>query len=167
MLEMRSKLEELDRSIVAAAAREREGSEKRDAIMVSRERMQDEMGSIRTALAADEKALDGVMESRRDAELHLVRVKEKITALETAITETRDTMLQLKPKLEASRRTAEMPDAAAQLDSADLAALEDRATAAERDRERLLEEVNSMRLEELSASNEAETAETRVRKGSS
>ena len=163
MLEMRSKLDELNRSIVSAAALEKDAHQKRDAIMAARERMQDEMVSLRTALAADEKVLEGVMESRRDAELHLIRVKEKITALETAIAETRDTMLVLKPKLESSRRTAEMPDAAAGLDSADLSALEEKAIAAERERERLLEEVNSMRLEQLSAANEAETAETRVR----
>jgi chromosome segregation protein len=163
MLEMRSKLEELDRSILAAEVRERDGNEKRDAILAARERMQDEIGTIRAALASDEKALDGVMESRHEAELHLVRVKEKIMALETAIGETRDTMLQLKPKLESARRSAEMPDAAAGLDSADIAALEEAATSAERERERLLDEVNAMRLEELSASNEAETAGTRVR----
>jgi chromosome segregation protein len=163
MLEMRSKLDELNRSIVSAAALEKDAHQKRDAIMAARERMQDEMVSLRTALVADEKMLEGVMESRRDAELHLIRVKEKITALETAIAETRDTMLVLKPKLESSRRTAEMPDAAAGLDSADLSALEEKAIAAERERERLLEEVNSMRLEQLSAANEAETAETRVR----
>lgn len=163
MLEMRSKLDELERSIAAAQVRESEANTRRDAIMASRERMQDEIGAIRTALVAEEKALEGVMESRHEAELHLVRVKEKITALEAAIAETRDTMLQLKPKLEAARRSSEMPDAAAGLDSADLAALEETATRAEREREHLLEEVNAMRLQELSASNEAEAAEARVR----
>lgn len=163
MLEMRSKLDELERSIASHAAREREGEAKRAAILEARERMQEATGVIRAALSADEKALDGVMESRREAELHLVRVKEKITALETAITETRDTMLQLKPKLDAARRSAEMPDAAADLDSADLAALEEAATRSEREREHVLEEVNALRLAELAASNEAEAVEARVR----
>lgn len=163
ILEMRSKLEELDRSIAATQTREHESEAKRGAILAARERMQDEMGALRLALATEERAHDGVMESRREAELHLVRVKEKMMALEQAIAETRDTVLQLKPKMEASRRTAEMPDAAASFDSADLAGLEEAATTAEREREHLLDEVNAMRLAELGASSEAEAAETRVK----
>jgi chromosome segregation protein len=163
ILEMKSKLAELDTSIARAAARGSEAGERRDALVSGRERLQNEMGEIRSALALEEAALDGLVESRREAELHLVRVKEKITALEQAIAETRDAMLALRPKLENARRTAEMPDAAASLESADLAALEDAATGAQRERERLLEEVNAMRVNEVSASAEAEAAEARVR----
>ena len=162
ILEMQSKLSELDGSIAQAEAREASVHARRTALLAERERVQDEIGAIRAALDTEEKAYDGLVESRRDAELHLVRVKEKITALEQAIAETRDTMLQLKPKLESSRRSAEMPDASAALDSADIAAMEEAAHHAEREREHLLEEVGGMRLEEVSASAEADAAETRV-----
>jgi chromosome segregation protein len=163
LLEMKSKLAEIESSITATEAQERNASERRDRLSAERERLQEEMGAIRASLDAEERSLDGLVESRRESELHLVRVKEKITALEQAIAETRDTMLQLKPKLESSRRTAEMPDPAATLDSADLTALEEAALVAQRDREHLLEEVGGMRLEEVSASAEAEAAEVRVR----
>ena len=163
ILEMKSKLDELDGSIEQAEARGRDADARRAALVSERERLQTETLALRTALATEERALDGLVESRRESELHLVRVKEKITSLEQAIAETRDAMLQLRPKLESSRRSAEMPDAAAALDSADLAALEEAAVTAQHERERLLEEVGAMRLQEVSASAEAGAAEVRVR----
>jgi chromosome segregation protein len=163
LLEMTAKLAELDAAVTTAQSARREADARREVLAGERARLQGEMGAIRASLDAEGHALEGLVESRREAELHLVRVKEKITALEQAIAETRDTMLQLKPKLDAARRTAEMPDAAAGLESADLAALEEAAVAAQHERERLLEEVGGMRLDEVSASAEAEAAEARVR----
>jgi chromosome segregation protein len=162
ILELRSKMDELDRLVAQAEAREREASARRDALGMERERLQREIGAIRAGLAAEERAYDGLVESRRAAELHLVRVKEKITALESSIAETREAMLQLRPKLESGRRSAEMPDAAAELDGADLAALEERAFAVEKEREALAEEVGAMRLEEVAAAAEADAAQARV-----
>jgi len=162
ILDLKTKLAEIESSIVTFESKHREAGARRDALSGERERLQEEMGSIRAGLDGEERALDELVESRRESELHLVRVKEKITALEQAIAETRDTMLQLKPKLETARRGAEATDPAASLDSADLAALEEAALGAQRDREHLLEEVGGMRLEEVSASAEAEAAEARV-----
>lgn len=163
ILELRTKLTELDRSIAAAEADGRGLRERRSVLAQERERVQQEIGAIRANLVSEERAYDGLVERRREAELHLVRVKEKITSLEQGIAETRDAMLQLKPKLESSRRTAEQPDAAAGLEGADLVSLEERALAAEREREALAEAVGSSRLAELSASADAEATGTRVR----
>jgi chromosome segregation protein len=163
ILEMRAKLAELDRSIETVEREERALRERRSRLAEEREGVQREIGAIRTALAAEERAYDGLVERRRGAELHLVRVKEKITALEQGIAETRDAILQLKPKLETSRRTAGQPEATPDLDGAELVALEERALAFERERDRLAEEVGSARLAEVSAAAEAEAADARVR----
>jgi chromosome segregation protein len=162
MLDVNAKLEELDRLVVAAAAREHAASARRTALDDERERAQREIGAIRSALASEEKVGDELMENRREAELHLVRVKEQITALERGIAETRDAILQLKPRLEAARRSAEMPDPAAALDGADLADLEERALAVERERERLAGETEALRLEEVTAAARVTAIENRL-----
>ncbi|HEX5133416.1 MAG TPA: chromosome segregation protein SMC [Candidatus Krumholzibacteria bacterium] len=163
LLEMQAKLAELDRSLAEAEAHEAELRRRRDALTEERERAQREIAAIRGVLAEEERKHEGLVRSRRDAELHLVRVKEKITALEQGISETRDAMLQLRPKLDAARRTAEMPDAGAELDGADLAALEEQVHSAEREREAVADEVGGLRVADVSAAAELEALETRVR----
>lgn len=162
LLEMTSKMAELDRSLASAQEREETLRARRAGLTEDRERAQREIGAIRAALAADEHAYEELVASRRESELHLVRVKEKITALETGIAETRDAILSLKPRFESARRATLMPDAAADLEGADLTALEARALDVEREREALAEEVGRLRLAEVSASAEAQAVETRV-----
>ncbi len=162
LLEMKSKMAELDRSVADAQAREEALEKRRTALTEERERAQREIGSIRAALAADEQAYEGLVGSRRESELHLVRVKEKITALEQGIAETRDAILSLKPKFDSARRATDTPDAGADLEGADLAALEVHAFEREREREALLEEVGRLRLAEVSASAESQANETRL-----
>jgi chromosome segregation protein len=162
LLEMTTKLAELDRSLSSAQAREEALSARRAGLTEERERAQREIVAIRTALLAEEHAYDDLVASRRESELHLVRVKEKITALESGIAETRDAIFALKPKFESAQRATRMPDAAADLEGADLAALEMRALDAEREREALAEEVGRLRLTEVSASAEAQANQTRV-----
>jgi len=162
-LEMKSKLDEIERSLAQAEAVSADARARRTTLVAEREARQREVGSLRAALAAEEQAYDGLVGSRREAELHLVRVKEKIMALEQGIAETRDAILLLRPKLESARRVAEEPDAAAALDSADLVALEERALHAERERERLAEVVGAARLREVSSAAEAEATDLRVR----
>jgi chromosome segregation protein len=162
LLEMTAKMAELDRSLAGAQSREESLSTRRAALTDERERAQREIGAIRGALVADEQAYEDLVASRRESELHLVRVKEKITALERGIAETRDAILSLKPKFDSARRASQMPDAAADLEGADLAALEAHALDAEREREALAEEVGRLRLTEVSVSAEAQASETRV-----
>jgi chromosome segregation protein len=159
---MTSKLAELDRSLASAQSREEALRMRRARFTEDRERAQREIVAIRTALLAEEHAYDDLVASRRESELHLVRVKEKITALEAGIAETRDAILALKPRFESAQRATLMPDAAADLEGADLAALETRALDVEREREALAEEVGRLRLAEVSASAEAQAIETRV-----
>jgi chromosome segregation protein len=159
---MTAKLAELDRSLAAAQAREASLSARRAGLTEERERAQREIVAIRTALLGEETAYDDLVASRRESELHLVRVKEKITALEAGIAETRDAIFALKPRFESAQRATRMPDASADLEGADLAVLETRAFEAERERETLAEEVGRLRLAEVSASAEAQAHETRV-----
>ena len=163
LLEMKSKLAEIDRSFADAEARESGLRGRRAALAEERERAQKEIAGIRAALAAEERTHEGLVRSRRDAELHLVRVKEKITALEQGISETREAMLQLRPKLDSARRMSEMPDAAEGLESADLAALEEQVHAVERERESVAEEVGTLRVADVTAAAELAALETRVR----
>ena len=162
LLEMTTKMAELDRTLAAAQAREEALVARRAALTEERERAQREVGVIRAALVADEQAYEDLVASRRESELHLVRVKEKITALEHSIGETRDAILSLKPRFDSASRAAQMPDAAADLEGADLAALEAHALDSEREREALAEEVGRLRLAEVSASAEHQANETRV-----
>jgi chromosome segregation protein len=163
LLELQSKLAEVDRALAEAEARENQLRTRREALAAEREGAQREITAIRGSLAEAEKVQEGLVQNRRDAELHLVRVKEKITSLEQGISETREAMLQLRPKLDNARRTAEQPDAAGELESADLAVLEEQVTAVERDRERMAEEVGTLRLADVSAAAEVEAIETRLR----
>ncbi len=163
LLDIQSKLVELERSVSEAESREASVAARRADFVGERERARGEINAIRAALGAEERALEELVGSRRDAEINLVRVKEKITALEDAIAQTREAMQALRPKLEAARRTAEMPDAAEALDDADLAELEERGHAVERERDALAEEVGSLRLAQVSAAAEADATETRVR----
>ncbi|MCI0452028.1 MAG: AAA family ATPase, partial [Candidatus Latescibacteria bacterium] len=162
LLEMTTKMAELDRSLAEAQAREESLQKRRAALTDERERAQREILVIRAAMVADEQAYEDLVASRRDSELHLVRVKEKITALESGIAETREAMLTLRPKFDAARRASEMPDAGADLEGADLHALETAALDAERAREALAEDVGRLRLAEVSASAESQAQETRV-----
>ncbi len=162
LLDMTAKLAELDRSLASAQAREESLQARRAALTEEREHAQREVSAVRAALVADEQVYDGLVASRRESELHLVRVKEKITALEHGIAETREAMLSLKPKFDAGRRAAEMPDAAADLEGADLAALETHALDREREREAMAEEVGRLRLAEVSASAEHQADAARV-----
>jgi len=163
LLELEAKRAEIDRSLADAEARENELRRRREALSGERERAQKEITGIRAALADEERAHEGLVRSRREAELHLVRVKEKITALEQGITETREAMLQLRPKLENARRTAEMPDASGALESSDLAALEEQVHAVERERESIAEEVGALRVADVTAAADLEALETRIR----
>ncbi len=162
LLEMTAKMAELDRSLAGAQAREEALRARRNGLTEERERAQRDVGAIRAALLTDEHAYEDLVASRRDSELHLVRVKEKITALESGIADTREAMLTLRPKFDAARRASQMPDAAADLEGADLAALEAEALEAEYQREALAEEVGRLRLSEVSASAENQAHETRV-----
>ncbi|MDH5270826.1 MAG: chromosome segregation protein SMC [Candidatus Krumholzibacteria bacterium] len=163
LLEMQSKLAEIERSLAEAEARENQLRQLRDTLAEKRERAQREITAIRASLAGEERTHEDLVRSRREAELHLVRVKEKITALEQGISETRDAMLQLRPRLESSRRSAEMPDAAADLEGADLAALEEQVHAVEREREALAEEVGALRVADVTVAADLEALETRVK----
>jgi hypothetical protein len=161
LLEMTAKMAELDRTLAAAEERDESLQTRRAALTEERERAQREIGAIRAALVTDEQAYEDLVASRRESELHLVRVKEKITALERGIEETRDAMLSLKPKFDSARRASGMP-AAADLEGADLAALETHAVDTEREREGLAEEVGRLRLAEVSASAESQAHDTRA-----
>lgn len=88
ILEYESKLAELDEQLDAAHVRERRLEERRAELQREREGVQKEIGNIRSALLEEEKRYETLVSNRRDAELHLVRVKEKITSLEGAIGET-------------------------------------------------------------------------------
>jgi chromosome segregation protein len=163
LLDMQTKLAEIDRTYAEAEARENGLRERRAALAEERERAQKEITGIRAALAEEERAHEGLVSSRRDAELNLVRVKEKITALEKGISETREAMLMLRPKLDTARRVSEMPDAAEALEGADLAALEEQVQGVERRRESLAEEVGALRVAHVTAAAELEALETRVK----
>jgi len=149
------------RALAAAAqARETEAHEKRAAIMASPRTHAGRDGLAAHRAVAEERAFEGVRRASRSGAQPRAREGE-ITALENGHAETRDPCCSSKPKLERSRRTAGMPDAAANLDSADLAALEESATRAERETRTPAEGSERDALEQLAASNEAEAAEPR------
>jgi len=163
ILEYESKLDELARSLTEAAGREGRLSERRARLGEERESVQREIGEIRVSLADESQRYEGLQASRRDAELHLVRVKEKITSLETSISETRDSIREFRTRLEAARTQSEGRAEPEELAGADLAQLEEHVLGLEREKESAAESAGRLRLEKVALSGELETVEMRIR----
>jgi chromosome segregation protein len=163
ILEYESKLEELEASLSEAEERERRFELRSDELARERDGIQREISHIRTALVQEERQYESLVASRRDAELHLVRVKEKITSLEEAIAETRTAIRQFRERLEAAHAVAGGDASAEALADADLAALEERVLMLERDKESVAEVTGRLRLEEVTLAGEVVTADTKIR----
>jgi len=161
ILEYETKLEELHTSLDRAHVRERRLEQRSEELAREREGIQREIGTIRSSLADEEKHYEALIAGRRDAELHLVRVKQRITSLEEAIAETKSAIRQSRERLQASHESTDLT--AEEATDADLASLEERALMLERDKEAVSEVVARLRLDEVSLSGEVVTVETKIR----
>lgn len=162
MLEYDTKLAELSGALERAQAEENKQKQRREELVRERDDIQKKIGDIRVALTSEEEHYDELVASRREAELHLVRVKEKITGLGDAIAETRTEIASLRTRLEATRM-AEEGVGSDDLDDADLSELEARAVALERDKDAATEAVATVRLQNVALAGEVETLDTRIR----
>jgi len=162
VLEYDAKLEEITAALREAEAKEGRLREQRDTLAASRASVRKEIINLRGQLATERERYDALQARRRDTELNLVRVKQRISGLEEGIEETRASSRELRERLEAAQRAlsgeAEDTD-----DTVDLAELEKRAIALERERETLSEEAGRLRVEKVALSGEAEALNTRIR----
>ncbi|MDH3285220.1 MAG: chromosome segregation protein SMC, partial [Acidobacteriota bacterium] len=163
ILEYESKLSELVSSLREAETDEERLRGRREQLTAERDAVQAEIAAIRTRLADEEPRHEELAAARRAAELHLVRVKEKITSLETAIAETRQSSRQLRDSLEASReREAAGAARAGAANPEELPGLEARVVELEREKEASGEAAAALRLQEVTVSGEVQTLETRI-----
>jgi chromosome segregation protein len=164
ILEYESKLSELVSSLREAETDEARLRARREQLTAERDTVQAEIGAIRTRVADEEPRHEELAAARRAAELHLVRVKEKITNLETAIADTRQTSRQLRDSLEASREreAAGAARAGAATSDEELPGLEARVVELEREKEAAGEAAAALRLQEVTVSGEVQTLETRI-----
>lgn len=166
ILEYDAKLNELSAALDDASRRVNELEERRRRLLNDREAVQSDITRTRAAAAEKEKRYEDVLSRRRDAELAVVRVKEKITAQESALEETGGAISRFREKLEnVEKHLGEHEDDSQDdvMSNRDLAELEERAVEKEREKEKLAETVGKLRLENVTLAGEVETLRTKIR----
>jgi chromosome segregation protein len=163
ILEYDAKLEELTAALADALRREGDLERAKANLTEKRHEVQRRIGELRSSAQGKRKRLDALALSRRETELTVVRIKEKITALQGALAETEQSMAEAKQRL-ASADGHEAPDGFADdAGNVDLAELESRVHGLEREKESLAEAAGLLRLENVSLAGEVETIETKIR----
>lgn len=167
LLDYDAKLAELSAGLEQLEGAGRELEQLRDSLARERERVQREVAEARRTIAGQEQAVESLRGARRDRELAVVRVKEKITSAETALAENGEAVSALKIRLEA---TTSRPDSGVaadagtdDVDDADVARTEELAVDLEREKDFLAEAVGRLKLENVSVSGEVDTLQTKIR----
>jgi len=167
LLDYDAKLTELSTGLEHLEGAGRELEQLRDTLARDRERVQRDVAEARRTIAAQEQAVESLRGARRDRELAVVRVKEKITSADSALAENGESVSAVKIRLEA---TTNRPDSgvaadagAGDVDDADVARTEQLTVDLEREKESLAESVGRLRLENVSVSGEVDTLKTKIR----
>jgi len=167
LLEYDAKLSELAVALGKAEEAEAELQALRDSLTGDRERVQDKISQVRQSAAALEKRVEGLISDRRDRELTVVRVKEKITSNETALADNGETIAGLRARLEDNEHSAEDAPADGETDRADdgddVARTESLAVELEREKDALAEAVGKLKVENVSVSGEVDTLQIKIR----
>jgi chromosome segregation protein len=167
LLEYDAKLSELSQAFRKSEEAESELEALRDSLAKDRERAQQKASEVRQASSALEKRVEALRSERRDRELTVVRVKEKITSCESALAENGEAISRLRTRLEENGQRADGPppngEAADGADAVDVAHTEDLAVELEREKESLTEIVGKLKVENVSVSGEADTLQSKIR----
>ncbi|MGD8414084.1 MAG: AAA family ATPase, partial [Candidatus Latescibacterota bacterium] len=102
MLEYDAKLTELGEALRKSQDAESELESLRGSLAGDRKRAQDDIARARRETSELEVRIEELTSQRRDRELKVVRIKEKITANESALAENVETIAQLRARLESS-----------------------------------------------------------------
>ncbi len=163
ILEYNGKIGELDKAISIEERRALIVEARRERLAALRNRMITESARVRAELRGEQRSEERIREEQRDAEIGLIRVREKVTSLTGALEESNTAIAGLRLKLQAltGRRDE---NANPQRDSDDeIIGLEDRILALEREREALRESVSSIKLEEATIAGEISTLEAKMK----
>jgi chromosome segregation protein len=167
LLEYDAKLSELAVALRKAEEAEAELEALRDSLTGDRERVQDKISQVRQSAATLEKRVESLISDRRDCELTVVRVKEKITSNETALADNGETIAGLRARLEDNEHRAEDPPADGESDRLDdgddVARTESLAVELEREKDALAEAVGKLKVENVSVSGEVDTLQIKIR----
>jgi chromosome segregation protein len=150
-----------------SAEAERELEALRESLTEKRARVQREISDLRRASAAAESRVEELQTIRRERELALVRVKEKITSSEVALSENAEAISRLRSRLEESgagtERQAAVSGEVGVADESDVARTEGLAVELEREKESLAEAVGKLKVENVSVSGEVDTLDSKIR----
>jgi chromosome segregation protein len=167
LLEYDAKLAELSLALNRSAEAERELEALRESLTEKRARVQREISDLRRASAAAESRVEELQTIRRERELALVRVKEKITSSEVALSENAEAISRLRSRLEESgagtERQAAVSGEVGVADESDVARTEGLAVELEREKESLAEAVGKLKVENVSVSGEVDTLDSKIR----
>ncbi len=167
LLDYDAKLTELSAGLEHLEGAGRELEQLRDSLARDRERVQRDVAEARTTIAAQEQAVESLRGTRRDRELAVVRVKEKITSAESALAENGESVSAVKIRLEATTNRPNSGAAAnagaGDVDDVDVARTEELTLDLEREKELLAESVGRLKLENVSVSGEVDTLQTKIR----
>jgi chromosome segregation protein len=162
LLEFDAKLSELSDALEAAAGEESRLEGRRRELADERAGVQQRIAEARAELTDQERRVESLRSKRRDCELAVVRVKEKITSLVSSLEENEEALSRLRARLDAAVRPEQDADAVDAGDG-DLAALEDEALELERNKELLSETVGKHKVENVSVAGEVDTLQTKIR----
>jgi chromosome segregation protein len=166
LLEYDAKQEELSIAVEIAARSENELEQTRHSLAEGRSGVQRRITETRETVGVLENRIEQLRSNRRDRELAVVRVKEKITAFESTLTENAEALSRLRSRLDANGRGAAdgeiqpYPDAST---DQNLGAVEELALELEREKESLSEAVGKLKVENVSVSGEIDTLQTKIR----
>ena len=161
VLEHAAKWDELQQVLAAAADRVREAESRRDGLDRGRESVRREIAAARDEVSRAEAKLQAVLENKRDCELAVVRIKEKIAGLEDTRDESKAAVAKLNGQVSGLREPQDGREAPAV--ERDLALLEETALNLERRKESISEVVGKLRMENVSVAGEVETLRTKIR----
>ncbi len=165
LLEFDAKLSELSTALKAASNAEAELEERKRELSDARGNLGESISAARAEIVEKERRIELLRSRCRDCELVVVRVKEKITLLESFLGENDEAISQLRKRLD----EAVQPDGEPAADNArneasggELEALEDGAMNLEREKESLSEVAGKLKVENVSVSGEVDTLQTKI-----
>jgi chromosome segregation protein len=166
LLEYDAKLDELAIALEIAARSESELEQTRDSLAEGRSGVLRRSTETRETVAGVEKRVEELRSQRRDCELSVVRVKEKITALEASLAENVEALSQLRSRLDTNGRDAHVSGPRAVPDASTnerLGVIEELAVELEREKESLSETVGKLKFFNDTATTEIYTLQTKIR----
>jgi chromosome segregation protein len=163
ILDVDNKLGELAAAIEKVTARERKFESRRDELAGFQAENRRRISETRGVITELEQRIEAHRSRRRDNELAVVRVKEKIVSIENQLGENEQNLRSIRERLEEAVGATDSAPADPSEGSGNLAATEDLALSLEREKEALAAEVAKLKVENVSVSGETDNLQTKIR----